>query len=88
MIDSTQALLPTEVARQEPSPAVPPDDPTRPSVRELLTELAALEDATRGPQGVSGGFGMQTPECLTALTRQQEIIDELHRRCPEASQPS
>jgi hypothetical protein len=52
------------------------------SVRELLTELAALEDATRTSSGKRG-------DRQAALARQQEIIDELHRRCPEgrADQP-
>lgn len=57
---------------------------THPSVRELLTELAALEDATRAPRGSDARHGV-TPsaECLAALAREQEIIDELHRRCPD-----
>ena len=52
------------------------------SVRELLTELAALEDATRTSSGKRG-------DRQAALARQQEISDELHRRCPEgrADQP-
>ena len=49
------------------------------SVRELLAELASLEDATRAS-------GAKEPDRLAALAREQEIIDELHRRCPE-SQP-
>jgi hypothetical protein len=58
----------------------PPTDPrsTQPSVRELLTELAALEDATRGPGAPGDGAG--TTDLLAALAREQEIIDELHRR--------
>lgn len=48
------------------------------SVRELLTELAALEDAMRGPG--TRGRGVGTTELLAALAREQEIIDELHRR--------
>ncbi|GAA2167913.1 hypothetical protein [Pedococcus bigeumensis] len=51
------------------------------SVRELLTELAALEDATREPSA-------KRRERLAALAREQEIIDELHRRCPESTSPS
>lgn len=51
---------------------------TTPSVRELLTELAALEDATRAPSA-------RGRERLAALAREQEIIDELHRRCPEVA---
>jgi hypothetical protein len=64
--------VPVEVALDDQSP----------SVRELLTELAALEDATRTSSGKRG-------DRQAALARQQEIIDELHRRCPEgrADQP-
>lgn len=54
---------------------------TFPSVRELLTELAALEDATRVPSA-------RGRERVAALAREQEIIEELHRRCPEGRQPS
>lgn len=59
------------------------------SVRELLTELAALEDATRhsgGPDGVARP-GAPNEELLAALAREQEIIDELHRRSPEVPPP-
>jgi hypothetical protein len=52
----------------------------RVSVRELLTELAALEDATRAPSA-------KRRERLAALAREQEIIDELHRRPPESTPP-
>ena len=56
-----------------------------PTVRELLAELAQLEDATRGLDGVRRpAWTVQTPDLLTALAREQEIIDELHRRCPDA----
>ena len=56
-----------------------------PSVRELLAELAKLEDATRGLGGVRRPvWTVQTPDLLAALAREQEIIDELHRRCPNA----
>jgi hypothetical protein len=55
------------------------------SVRELLAELAQLEDATRGLGGVRRPvWTAQTPDLLAALAREQEIIDELHRRCPDA----
>ena len=55
------------------------------SVRELLAELAQLEDATRGLGGVRRPvWTVQTPDLLAALAREQEIIDELRRRCPEA----
>ena len=51
------------------------------TVRELLTELAALEDATRSP-------GAARRECQAALAREQEIIAELRRRCPEGTPPT
>jgi hypothetical protein len=66
---------------------VPADAPgqTSPSVRELLAELARLEDATRGLGGVRRPrWTAQTPDILAALAREQEIIDELRRRCPDA----
>ena len=66
---------------------VPADAPgqTRPSVRELLAELATLEDATRGLGGVRRPrWTAQTPDILAALAREEEIIDELRRRCPDA----
>ena len=58
------------------APVIAPVE-TAPSVRELLTELAALEDATRSASA-------RGRERRAALARQQEIIDELHRRCPQA----
>ena len=60
-----------------PTPAADPRT-TQLSVRELLTELAALEDATRGPGATAGGTDL-----LAALAREQEIIEELHRRPDE-----
>ena len=51
---------------------------TTPSVRELLTELAALEDAMRAAGG-------ERREHQAALAREQEIIDALHRRWPEGA---
>jgi len=55
------------------------------SVRELLTELAELEDATRGPRGATCATGTEPyTDLLAALAREQEIIDELHARCPDA----
>ena len=58
---------------------------TTPTVRELLAELAKLEDATRDLGGVRRpAWTVQTPDLLAALAREQEIIDELHRRCPDA----
>ena len=58
------------------APVIAPVD-APPSVRELLTELAALEDATRSASA-------KGRERRAALAREQEIIEELHRRCPEA----
>ena len=59
--------------------------PAVPSVRELLAELAQLEDATRDLGGARRPvWTVQTPDLLAALAREQEIIDELHRRCPDA----
>ena len=56
-----------------------------PSVRELLAELAQLEDATRGLGGARRPrWTAQSTDLLAALAREQEIIDELHRRCPDA----
>jgi hypothetical protein len=58
---------------------------TSPTVRELLAELAQLEDATRDLGGVRRPvWTVQTPDLLAALAREQEIIDELRRRCPDA----
>ena len=55
------------------------------SVRELLTELAELEDATRGPGGATCAAGtLPSTDLLAALAREQEIIHELHARCPDA----
>ena len=55
------------------------------SVRELHAELAELEDATRGPGGSASADGaMPSTDLLAALAREQEIIDELHARCPDA----
>ena len=58
------------------APVIAPVD-SAPSVRELLTELAALEDATRSASA-KGSVRR------AALEREQEIIEELHRRCPQA----
>ena len=61
-----------------------PATPKSPSVRELLAELAQLEDATRGLGGVRRPrWTAQTPDLLAARAREQEIIEELHRRCPD-----
>lgn len=62
-----------------------PPAPTTPSVRELLAELAALEDATRGLGGIlRPRWTAQAPDLQAALVREQEIIAELRRRCDDA----
>lgn len=48
-----------------------------PSVRQLLAELAHLEDVVR-----TAGDSVDDPAVLAALAREQVIIDELHRRNP------
>ena len=82
MTESTMAAHPSDEWAPTP-PATP--GATQPSVRELLTELAALEDATRGP----GAFldDARPTDLLAALAREQEIIDELHRR-PDETGPA
>lgn len=88
----------TRSARLDGAPTVSGDSPdvldrepggafgqASPSVRELLAELATLEDATRDLGGVRRPvWTAQTPDFLAALAREQEIIDELHRRCHKA----
>ncbi len=49
-----------------------------PSVRQLLAELAHLEDVVR-----AAGASVDDPDVLLALAREQAIIDELHRRGPD-----
>jgi hypothetical protein len=72
----TDLLKPVSPADAAPV-GTAPEGQTSPSVRELLTELAALEDAMR----TTGGTRRQRQ---AALAREQEIIAQLHRRCPEA----
>lgn len=97
MIDSSQSLQQPLDGLPEPSAAQSlespvavgvVDDGAPASVRELLTELAALEDATRDSRGPDGVVRLGAPnaELLAALAREQEIIDELHRRCPDTPQ--
>ena len=77
----------TEMTTATP-PAVPVSatpletDATQPTVRELLAELAALEDATRGPGACSDG--PPPADLLAALAREEEIIAALHRRAEES----
>lgn len=57
--------------------SVRPDEAVEPSVRQLLAELAHLEDVVR-----TAVSPVDDPEVLAALAREQDIIDELHRRNP------
>ena len=57
--------------------SVGPDEVVEPSVRQLLAELAHLEDVVR-----TAAASVDDPEVLAALAREQTIIDELHRRNP------
>lgn len=50
----------------------------QPSVRQLLAELAHLEDVVR-----AAGSSVDDPGVLLALAREQAIIDALHRRGPD-----
>ena len=50
------------------------DTPTRPSVRDLIAELAATEDVLREHRRTAGG-----PD-LAVRHRQREIVGELRRR--------
>lgn len=80
MTESTQSVCPPDGFMGSSAVGLPASV-ARPSVRELLTELAALEDATRGRSRSHGATPCaSTDEWLAAVARQQEIIDELHRR--------
>jgi hypothetical protein len=82
MTQSAEQTGPANATHQDRAGAVPPlaavstpvaaaAEPAGSSVRELLTELAGLEDMLRdGP----------VCEQQAALTREQEILEELHRR--------
>jgi hypothetical protein len=50
------------------------DTPTRPSVRDLIAELAATEDVLREHRRTSGSSD------LAVRHRQREIVGELRRR--------
>jgi len=58
--------------------------PAEPSVRQLLAELAHLEDVVRAAGHLDGQVGeaQAEAEVVAAMARQQVIIDELHRRAP------
>jgi hypothetical protein len=56
--------------------------PAEPSVRQLLTELAHLEDVVRTGGHLDGEVddAAAEAEVIAAMAREQAIIDELHRR--------
>ncbi|GAA2737568.1 hypothetical protein GCM10009867_25230 [Pedococcus aerophilus] len=75
MTDFLESVRPVE-----PTPLTGTEAPVEagePSVRQLLAELAHLEDVVR-----AAGSSVDDPEVLAALAREQVIIDELHRRNP------
>ncbi|GAA4728404.1 hypothetical protein GCM10025782_28990 [Pedococcus ginsenosidimutans] len=55
-----------------------------PTVRQLLAELAHLEDVVRTGGHLDGQVDEARAEAdvVAAMARQQVIIDELHRRAP------
>jgi hypothetical protein len=64
----------------EPTPStepVPLQQPVEPSVRDLLAELAHLEDVVR-----ASGSSVDDPDVLEALAREQAIVEELRQRNP------
>jgi hypothetical protein len=58
--------------------------PAEPSVRQLLAELAHLEDVVRTGGHLDGQVDEAQAEAdvVAAMARQQVVIDELHRRAP------
>ncbi len=75
MTDFLESVRPVPpVSLTEPATA---DEVDEPSVRQLLAELAHLEDVVR-----TSASSVDDPELLAALAREQVIIDELHRRNP------
>ena len=65
---------PSDPARRKPGHRGPMDTPTRPSVRDLIAELAATEDVLREHRRTSGTSD------LAVRHRQREIVGELRRR--------
>jgi hypothetical protein len=63
---------------------LPEQAPAEPSVRQLLAELAHLEDVVRAAGHLDGVVdqAQADAEVVAAMARQQVIIDELHRREP------
>jgi hypothetical protein len=57
-------------------------DPAQPSVRQLLTELAHLEDVVRAGGRLDGPLDQAAADAavVAAMAREQAILDELHRR--------
>lgn len=55
-----------------------------PTVRQLLAELAHLEDVVRTAGHLDGHVDQvqADAEVVAAMAREQDIIDELHRRAP------
>ena len=55
--------------------------PTTATVRDLITELAEVEDAIRRvPTLASDGVPTLSPELRSLLTRERDIVRELRRR--------
>ena len=71
-----------EAAALAESLPVADEAPAEPSVRQLLTELAHLEDVVRTGGRVDGEVddAVAEAEVIAAMAREQAIIDELHRR--------
>lgn len=78
MTDFLESVRPVPPASlPEPATADEVDEVDEPSVRQLLAELAHLEDVVR-----TSASSVDDPELLAALAREQVIIDELHCRNP------
>ncbi len=89
MSESTKSAPPDDAATSAPEsqPTAPggQEMPSAPSVRELLAELARLEDATRETGGARRPtWTARTADLAADLAREREIIEELRRRCPGA----
>jgi len=66
----------------ELSEGLPGESAGEPTVRQLLTELAHLEDVVRAAGHLDGQVDQvqADAEVVAAMAREQVIIDELHRR--------
>lgn len=75
--------LPDPLADALPDP-LPDEQAAEPTVRQLLTELAHLEDVVRSATHLDGQADevQADAEVVAAMAREQAIIDELHRRAP------